>query len=152
VKTFEKYAVLTEREWQARYEVAVEQYNKTINIEAQLMVLMGRRFILPAAYRFQGELAQSVAAVKAAGAAAKETRRALDDMCGLTDTFKVRVDRLQELLEHDTNGTAEKHARYFRDKIVPAMNELRETGDSLECIVPHDTWPLPTYREMLFIK
>jgi glutamine synthetase len=152
VKAFEKYSVLTEREWHARYEVAVEQYNKTINIEAQLMVLMGSRFILPAAYRFQTELAQSVAAVKAAGATAKETRRALDNVCGLTETFKIRLDQLQKLLEHESNGNAEKHARYFRDKIVPAMNELRETGDSLECIVPHDTWPLPTYREMLFIK
>jgi glutamine synthetase len=152
VKAFEKYNVLTEREWHARYEVAVEQYNKTINIEAQLMVLMGSRFILPAAYRFQTELAQSVAAVKAAGATAKETRRALDNVCGLTETFKIRLDQLQKLLEHESNGNAEKHARYFRDKIVPAMNELRETGDSLECIVPHDTWPLPTYREMLFIK
>jgi glutamine synthetase len=152
VKAFEKYSVLTEREWHARYEVAVEQYNKTINIEAQLMVLMGSRFILPAAYRFQTELAQSVAAVKAAGATAKETRRALDNVCGLTETFKIRLDQLQKLLEPESNGNAEKHARYFRDKIVPAMNELRETGDSLECIVPHDTWPLPTYREMLFIK
>jgi glutamine synthetase len=152
VKAFEKYGVLTEREWQARYEVAVEQYNKTINIEAQLMVLMGNRFILPAAYRYQTELAQSVAAVKAAGAASKETRRALDDLCALTDECKVRVDRLQKLLEHEAGGSAEAHARYFRDKVVPAMVALRETGDSLECIVPHDLWPLPTYREMLFIK
>jgi glutamine synthetase len=73
-------------------------------------------------------------------------------VCGLTETFKIRLDQLQKLLEPESNGNAEKHARYFRDKIVPAMNELRETGDSLECIVPHDTWPLPTYREMLFIK
>ena len=67
--------MLNERELHARYEVALEQYNKTINIEAQLMVLMANRYILPAAYRYQGELAQSVAAVKAAGATAKETRK-----------------------------------------------------------------------------
>ena len=81
VAAFEKYGVLSEREWHARYEVAVEQYNKTINVEAQLMVLMANRYILPAAYRFQGELAGSVAAVKAAGATSKETRRALDTVC-----------------------------------------------------------------------
>ena len=57
IKAFEKYGVLNERELHARYEVALEQYNKTINIEAQLMVLMANRYILPAAYRFQGELA-----------------------------------------------------------------------------------------------
>jgi glutamine synthetase len=152
VKTFEKYGVLSEREWHARYEVAVEQYNKSINIEAQLMVLMANRFILPAAYRFQGELAQSIAAVKAAGATSKETRRALDDLCRLVDDCKVRVDHLQQLLEHEADGEAEKHARYFRDKVIPAMAALREAGDSLETIVPHDVWPLPTYREMLFMK
>ena len=63
----------------------------------------------------------------------------------------MRVDRLQELLEHE-NGEPDKHARYFRDKVVPAMAALREVGDSLECIVPHDLWPLPTYREMLFVR
>jgi glutamine synthetase len=152
VKAFEKYGVLTEREWQARYDVAVEQYNKTINVEAQLMVLMSNRFILPAAYRFQGELGQSVAGVKAAGATSKEPKRVLDQVCSLTDECKVRVDHLQELLEHEAHGDAMKHARYFRDKVVPAMDALREAGDSLEGILPHDLWPFPTYREMLFIK
>jgi glutamine synthetase len=152
VKAFEKYGVLKERELRARHEVALEQYNKTINIEAQLMVLMGNRYILPAAYRYQGQVAESVAAVKAAGAVSKECRRALDNICRLTDEFKTRLDKLQELLEHESNGNAEKHAKYFRDKVVPAMTALRESGDSLEVIVPHDVWPLPTYREMLFVK
>jgi glutamine synthetase len=152
VKAFEKHGVLTERELKARYEVAVEQYNKSINVEAQLMVLMANRFILPAAYRYQGALASSVAAVKAAGAVSKESKSALDAICRLTDQCKQRVDHLQKLLEHEADGTAEKHARYFRDKVVPAMAALREVGDGLECVIPHDEWPLPTYREMLFIK
>jgi glutamine synthetase len=152
VKAFEKYGVLNERELRARYDVALEQYNKTINIEANLMALMGNRYVLPAAYRYQGEVAQSVSAVKAAGGSAKETRRSLDAICKLTDEFKTRLDHLQELLEHEANGNAEKHAKYFRDKVIPAMNALRDTADSLECVVPHDVWPLPTYREMLFMK
>ena len=73
IKAFEKYGVLNERELHARYEVALEQYNKTVNIEAQLMVLMANRYILPAAYKHQEQLANTVAAVKAAGASAKET-------------------------------------------------------------------------------
>src|SRR5215210_8094486 len=99
VKAFEKYNVLSERELHARYEVALEHYNKTINIEAQLMVLMANRYILPAAYRYQGELASSVAAVKAAGATAKETRKSLDHLCKLTDQAKLRVDALQKLVD-----------------------------------------------------
>jgi glutamine synthetase len=151
IQAFEKYGVLNGREVQARHDVAVEQYNKTVNIEAQLMVLMANRYILPAAYRFQGELAQSVAAVKAAGATAKETRRALDQICRLTDEAKVRVNRLHDLLEHE-DADPMKHAKYFRDKVIPAMAALRDVGDSLEGIVPHGHWPLPTYREMLFVK
>jgi len=152
VKAFEKYGVLNERELHARYDVAVEQYNKTVNIEAQLMVLMTNRYILPAAYRYQAQLGEAVAAVKAAGATAKETRRSLDEIIRLTDDAKGRVDALQTLLEHEADGSAEKHAKYFRDKVIPAMNGLREVGDQLEGIVPHDLWPLPTYREMLFVK
>jgi glutamine synthetase len=152
VKAFEKYSVLNERELHARYEVAVEQYNKTVNIEAQLMVLMANRYILPAGYRFQGQLAESVAAVKAAGATARETRKTLDQVTKLVDESKSRVDKLQALLEHEGDGDALKHAKYFRDKVIPAMSGLRESADSLELLVPHDVWPLPTYREMLFVK
>jgi glutamine synthetase len=152
VKTFEKYKVLNERELRARYDVAIEQYNKTVNIEAQLMVLMANRYILPAAYRYQGQVAQSVSAVKAAGGSAKEAKKALDKIVSLAESFKTTVDKLQSLLEHEANGDAEKHAKYFRDKVIPTMVTLREIGDNLECIVPHDVWPLPTYREMLFVR
>jgi glutamine synthetase len=152
VKTFEKYKVLNERELHARYDVEVEKYNKTVNIEAQLMVLMANRYILPAAYRYQGQVAQSVSAVKAAGGAAKEGKKSLDKLVSLTESFKTTVDKLQSLLDHDANGDAEKHAKYFRDKVIPTMVTLREIGDNLECIVPHDLWPLPTYREMLFVR
>jgi glutamine synthetase len=152
IKTFEKYGVLNARELKARYEIALEQYVKTLNIEGQLMVLMANRYILPAAYKYQRDVASSVAAVKAAGSNAKEAKKTLDLVVKLTDEFKSRTDKLQDLLEHEGDGGAEKHAKHFRDKIVPAMTLLRETGDALEAIVPHETWPLPTYREMLFIK
>ena len=152
VKAFEDYGVLNERELHARYEVAIEQYNKTVNIEAQLMALMANRYILPAAFRYQGELAESVAAVKAAGGAAKETRRTLDQVTTLIDECKVSVDKLHALLEHEGDADALKHAKYFRDKVIPAMNALRDAGDALEGLVPQDLWPLPTYREMLFVK
>jgi glutamine synthetase len=123
-----------------------------VNIEAQLMVLMASRSILPAAYRFQGELAQTVSAVKAAGASAKESRKALDEVTKLTDQCRIRTLALQKLLEHEENGDTMKHAKFFRDKVIPAMNALRESGDGLEMLVPQDVWPLPTYREMLFVK
>jgi glutamine synthetase len=152
VDTFEKYKVLNERELRARFDVAIEQYNKTVNIEAQLMVLMANRYIVPAAYRYLAQVAQSVSAVKAAGGAVKEAKKTLDQLVSLAEGCKATVDKLQSLLEHEANGDAEKHAKYFRDKVIPTMVSLREIGDQLESIVPHDLWPLPTYREMLFVR
>ena len=152
VAIFEKYKVLNERELHARYEVMVETYNKTVNVEGQLMVLMANRYILPAALDYQKQVAQSVAAVKAAGAQSIEGKKTLDGLIKLIDEFKRRTDKLQKVLEHEGSGSAEKHAKHFRDAVIPAMSVLRDAGDALELIIPHELWPLATYREMLFIK
>jgi glutamine synthetase len=69
--------VLNERELHARYDVMVETYNKTVNVEGQLMVLMANRYILPAALKYQKEVAQSVSAVKAAGGKSVEGKKVL---------------------------------------------------------------------------
>jgi glutamine synthetase len=152
VEIFEKYKVLNARELHARYEVMVETYNKTINVEGQLMVLLANRYILPAALEYQKQVAQSVAAVKSAGSKSTESKKVLDQVIRLTDELKRRADKLQKALDHESNGSAEKHAKHFRDTVVPAMAALRESGDALESIIPHELWPLATYREMLFIK
>jgi glutamine synthetase len=152
VAIFEKYKVLNERELHARYEIMVETYNKTINVEGQLMVLLANRYILPAALEYQKQVAQSVSAVKSAGSKSVEGKKLLDKLTKLTDKLKSGSDKLENLLGHESNGSAEKHAKHFRDAVIPAMNAVREAGDQLEEIVPHGLWPLATYREMLFIK
>jgi len=149
---FEKFKVLNEREMHARYDIMVETYNKTVNVEGQLMVLMANRYILPASLEYQKQVAQSVAAVKAAGGRSVEGKKTLDRLTKLIDDFKRRTDKLQYTLEHEANGDAARHARHFRDVVIPAMVALREAGDELELVMPHETWPLATYREMLFIK
>jgi glutamine synthetase len=152
IAAFEKYKVLNEREVRARYDVMLEQYIKTVNVEGQLMVLMANRYILPAALEYQKQIALSVAAVKAAGGRTAEGKKLLDKVTKLTDALKQRVDKLAHALDHEGNGNAVKHAKHFRDVVIPAMTALRETGDELELMIPHETWPLATYREMLFIK
>ena len=151
VTLFETYKILNERELHARYEIMVETYNKTVNVEGQLMVLMANRYILPAAFEYQKDVALSVAAVKSAGGKSVEGKKTLDALTKLTDEFKRRADKLAKALDHES-GSAEKHAKHFRDVVVPAMAALRETGDQLEVMLPHEAWPLATYREMLFIK
>ena len=152
IGAFEKYKVLNEREVRARYDVMVEQYIKTVNVEGQLMVLMANRYVLPAALAYQKQVAESVAAVKAAGGRSAEGKKLLDWLTKKTDEFKRSTDKLQHALGHETNGSAEGHAKHFRDVVIPAMTGLRDAGDELEVAIPHETWPLATYREMLFIK
>jgi glutamine synthetase len=97
-------------------------------------------------------VAKSVSAVKAAGGKSVESKKLLDEMTTLTDELRRRTARLEKALAHESDGSAEQHAKHVRDSVIPAMVALRETGDALELQVPHETWPLPTYREMLFIK
>ena len=151
VKTFEKFKVLSERELHARYEVNVETYNKVINVEAQLMTLMANRYILPAALEYQRAVAASVAAVRQAGSTSKEGKKVLAKIVKLVDAFRAQTEVLEKALDHPATSV-EKHAKFMRDKVVPAMVKLRDLGDQLELLVPHAQWPLPTYREMLFIK
>jgi glutamine synthetase len=149
---FEKYKVLNERELHARYEIMLEQFNKTINIEGQLMVMMANRYIMPAAFEYQRQVAASVAAVKQAGGKSSEGKKTLDRLTKIIDDVKKRSDKLEHALAHEGNGVAEKHAKHFRDVVRPAMETLREAADELETMMPHGLWPLATYREMLFIK
>ena len=151
VKAFEKFKVLNERELHARYEVNMETYCKTLNVEAQLMVLMANRYILPAAFEYQRLIAETVRAVKAAGSTSREGKKLLDQLTKLVDAFRAKTTALATALDHTSTST-EKHAKYTRDTVVPGMVALRELGDQIELLMPHELWPLPTYREMLFIK
>ncbi|HTJ18627.1 MAG TPA: hypothetical protein VL494_17710, partial [Steroidobacteraceae bacterium] len=152
VKLLDRFKILNEREAHARYEVFLENYNKTINIEGQLAVLLANRYILPAALEYQKRIGQSVTAVKQAGASTVQAKKLLAKYAKLVDQFKAQADALAAALDHSSNGAAEKHAKYMRDKIVPAMAKLRLVGDAIEVLTPHEIWPLPTYREMLFVK
>src|SRR5262245_66689061 len=115
------------------------------------MVLMAHRYILPAAFEYQKQVGQSVAAVRAGGGKSTQGKKLLTSYTKLVDKFKAQTDSLTAALDHN-GGSAEKHAKYMRDKIVPAMAKLRDIGDEIEVLTPHAIWPLPTYREMLFVK
>jgi glutamine synthetase len=151
-RLLDRFKILNERELHARYEIFLENYNKTINIEGQLMVLMANRYILPAALEYQKQIGQSVAAVKAGGGRSAQAKKLLGTYTKLVDRLRLETQALEGLLDHSSNGSSEKHAKFMRDKIVPAMAKLRTTGDEIEVLTPHAIWPLPTYREMLFVK
>src|SRR3954453_384619 len=100
IALFEKYKILKEREVHARYEIMVETYNKTVNVEGQLMVLMANRYILPAAFDYMTAVGQSVGGVKAAGGKSVEGKKTLDVLTRLTDELRRRTEKLATALEH----------------------------------------------------
>jgi glutamine synthetase len=110
--------------------------------------------LLPAAQRTQLTVAQSVAAAKAAGMKVKSQEKRLKEMCGLIDAFVDAIDGLQAEFEHAEahDGSPDKHAKTYRDKVVPAMGKLRTVADQLETMVDDAEWPLPKYREILFLQ
>ena len=153
IELFTKYGVFTERELHSRYEILLENYKKTINIEANLTLQIAQRQILPAALRYQAQVAQSIANVKAAGIAAPKAEESL--LKELNDTISTLYNactKLGHVIDHPADGDAFAHAKYSHATIIPAMNAVREPADKLETLVADDLWPLPTDQEMLFIK
>ena len=151
---FERFSVLSAKEVESRMHIMFEAYCKAIAIEGQSALSIARTMLLPAAQRTQLTVAQSVAAAKAAGMKVKSQEKQLKEMCGLIDAFVDAIDGLQAEFEHAEahDGSPDKHAKTYRDKVVPAMGKLRTVADQLETMVDDAEWPLPKYREILFLQ
>jgi glutamine synthetase len=145
--------VFSERELHSRLEIFVESYRKTINIESQLTLQIAKRMILPAALRYQAEIADSITKLKSTGAVIPKSQSAhLSELVAAIDQLQTSIDQLNVVVEEHPEGDSLGHAKHSRDVIIPAMNAVRVAGDHLELLVADDLWPLPTYQEMLFIK
>jgi glutamine synthetase len=149
IAMFEKYGVLSEREVRSRYEIYMERYCKDLNTEAQAALQIAKTMILPAAYRYQGELVDIATKLQMLGQSPH--LGTLEKLTKLVGDLEHRIEGLEALLAHQS-GDLRKEVGHFHDDVVPAMLAVRETADQLETILPDDLWPLPTYREMLFIK
>ncbi|MBN8624409.1 MAG: glutamine synthetase III [Planctomycetes bacterium] len=147
---FAKYGVLSPRETHSRYEIYVERYCKDVNTESLVALSMAKTQILPAAYRYQKELAATAASLKEIGKTPH--LGSLDKLTELVAQFESAIDKLEAAINHKASGDSISHAKHFRDEVIPAMNVVRSIADKVETIVPDDIWPLPTYHEMLFIK
>jgi glutamine synthetase len=153
VQLFSRYGIFTERELHSRYEILLENYIKTVNIEAQLTIQISNRQIIPAALRYQGEVAKALANLKAVGAKVPSNELGLlDEISATIDEMRSRVVALTKATEEHASGDTLAHAKHSRDAILPAMSAVRACGDKLETLVADDLWPLPTYQELLFIK
>ncbi len=149
IEVFERYGVFNARELHSRYEVRLEQYALTIAVEAKLALELGSTVILPAAVRYQTELAQNVTALKKAGVAADTTL--LESVSAPIAELTSALGVLKSALSDHSAESALDEAVHAQKALLPAMDAVRAAADTLESVVADDLWPLPTYQEMLYI-
>lgn len=155
IDLFERHHVYTKIEAEARMHIALERYCKEINIEAGTMVDMIDRGILPCAFKYQVQLAETIRSVKLVlpSTAMTETEAELKKLVELTETLKKESLKLEDeraKVKASCDDSLLSHAQAYKTRVVPAMNDLRKTSDSLERMVPKDMWPFPTYADLLF--
>jgi glutamine synthetase len=148
IALFEKYSVFSDREMHSRYEIGLEQYALTIGVEARLTLELATTVILPAALRYQTELASNVATLKAAGI--EPSTALLEEVSGTVATLEGAIKDLKAGVGDHSATTVDGHAEHAQS-VLPAMEAVRAAADTLESVVADDLWPLPTYQEMLYI-
>ena len=153
VKLFEGFGVFTRSELLSRAEVEYEAYSKVINIEAQTMINMAGKQIIPAVIRYTTQLANSLSSVKNACPEADTSvqQELLVETSALLSDMKVALAALTDLADVCAGmNDGKERAHAYREKVVPAMEALRKPADALEMIVDKDMWPFPSYGDLMF--
>ena len=151
VDLFVSHKVYSEAELTARHEVKLENYSKIINIEAQTMLDMTWRDVLPAVSGYTATLTERLQAKKALGLAVdyeEELNRKLSAL--LASAYRAAGKLEKDLLDSKSAPDAEALADVFKTTILDDMRDLRITVDTMETVTPADVWPYPSYGEILF--
>ena len=153
IDVFERQMVLSKAELAARTEILLEAYSMQINIEALTMINIAKRQILPASVEYSGKLAAMVASISSTELSSDYQQEMLETVSGLIGSTGKALKELEAIAKEcvDIEEVSDK-AKFCRDKVIPAMCQLRQFADELEMNVDADLWPLPTYAEMLFLK
>ena len=151
VELFGKFSVFTKAELESRAEIKYENYAKAINIEAKAMIDIAAKQIIPAVVKYTKELADTVLAVKEAGADASVQAEMLADISGLLTETKAALKKLEAVTEEAAGKEEGKvQSEFYHFSVVPAMEGLRTPVDELEMIVDKEVWPMPSYGDLLF--
>ena len=151
INMFEKFKVFTKAELESRAEIKFESYAKAINIEARTMIDMASKQIIPAIIKYTKELADTVVAVKEAGADASVQAELLTEVSGLLVESKKALEALKVVTDQAAAmEEGEDQARFYHSDVVPAMEALRAPVDKLEMIVDKEAWPMPSYGDLIF--
>ncbi len=150
---FSSLNVLTAKELESRGHIMYEAYCKAIAIEAQSTLGLASSSIVPAAMRHLSMMTTTIAAAKVSGLVVKEQERSARAVCDGIETLLSAIRDLEgaSAKADGHHGSLADHAKAYRDVAIPAMTAVRSAADVLEDIVDDDLWPLPKYREMLFL-
>ncbi len=151
IDLFSKYGVYTETELQSRVEILLDEYCKTLNIEALTMIDMAKKEILPAAAKYIKDLAKTAELAKACGAETVFEDETVKEISALTTQMYKALNTLEEDVQkvHQIEDTQEM-ANFFHDTIFADMGALRVPADKIETLVGKEYWPYPTYSDLLF--
>ena len=153
VKMLTSHKVFSEAELKSRCEIMLENYNKTVVIEANTMISMAKTQITPAIEKYTAEVARSAAAKKALDAkiSCKYETELVKKLSALTDEIAEKTVELEKAVDGlEKAKTTLKEAELIRDKVLVKMGELRKPCDEAEVLTAKDYWPFPTYGDLLF--
>lgn len=150
VALFESTGVLSPVELASRFEVYSEQYILSIEVESKLVVDMASTMIYPAAVNYLSTVSATAAGLKDLGVSMDGSVAA--EVAAEADAMMKSVKKLSEALSKEDFGSTEEHMNFCADTLRGCMDEVRGHADTLEMLVADELWPLPKYREMLFIK
>lgn len=150
VELFTRHGVYSRVEMESREEALLEEYYKTLHIEALTMSDMVREEILPACVAYQSDLAKTVKNKKEAGVAGGMEADLLGRVSALTEELYTKGLALDAAVSQAPAADAETVANYYHDTILPAMDAVRAPADQLEMLVGKKYWPFPTYSDILF--
>jgi len=152
VDLFEKYNVLSERELESRKEIMIEQYFKTINIEAETTEMMIRTMVIPGAVRYLNELIALADRGQGLGLNVTGSTATLNEVNDILNDLVIALGELSKQNAELGGDEVHSKANHMYKNVIPAMNKVRSVADRLEKLIADDYWPLPTYREMLFVR
>ena len=153
VKLFERHNVYSKEELQSRRDILLEEYSKTINIEALTMIDMANKDIIPAVCSYIKSLTDTALNKKALSAEIDCTLEIdlVKKLTSLNTCLCKKINNLDSSLLESKNYTdVQENAEYYRDIIKSQMQEIRLVVDELETIVSKEFWPFPTYADLLF--
>lgn len=150
IEVLQKHKVYSETECRSRYEIMLEDYNKTLHIEMLCMLEMAKQEILPSCTKYINKIANGIATKESIGIFVPNEKELAKKLSKLAENFIESINRLDDISAKVPDKDAYETAKYYRDTVIPEMDTLRRCSDELETVVGKDFWPFPTYTELLY--